>query len=193
MMGILITVVVLFAASQIWAKSLTNNIEMYEYEVVKSFDNFEIRKYAPANFSYVTIDAKTYDASSSKGFRQLAGYIFGGNEGGQEIAMTSPVEMEMDEKMTMKFMVPSKYALDDLPAPNNKNVKFKHEPERIIAAIQFSGYANDAKIEFYKTALNKLLYVHGLRHNGEYSFLGYNSPFDFFNRRNEVIVELTEI
>ncbi len=193
MMGIVITLVVLFTASQIWAKSLTAKIEMYEYEVIKSFENFEIRKYAPATFSYVTIDDTSYDASSSAGFRQLAGYIFGGNEKGQSIAMTSPVEMEMDQQMTMKFMVPGEYSLEDLPSPNNKNVKFKQEPERIVAAIQFSGYANDAKIEMYKTALNKLLYVHGLKHNGEYSFMGYNSPFDVFNRRNEVIVELTSI
>lgn len=165
---------------------------MYDYKVLKTFDSFEIRKYAPANFSYVTIDAKTYDASSGNGFRQLAGYIFGGNETGQSIAMTSPVEMEMDDKMTMKFMVPGEYALKDLPEPNNKNVKFKQEPERIVAAIRFSGYANDAKIDFYKKALNKLLYIHGLRHTGDYSFMGYNSPFDFFNRRNEVIVELAE-
>jgi hypothetical protein len=189
----MITMGLIFTASQIWAKSLTKDIETYEYKVIKTFEHFEIRKYAPANFSYVTIDAKTYDASSGSGFRQLAGYIFGGNEAGQEIAMTSPVEMEMDQKMTMKFMVPAEYTLDELPEPNNKNVKFKQEPERIIAAIQFSGYANDDKIEYYKKALNKLLYLYGLKHNGEYSFLGYNSPFDFFNRRNEVIVELIEL
>jgi hypothetical protein len=190
MVVILIILAVLFSASQIWAKSLSRDIEMYEYVVIKSFDDFEIRKYAPANFSYVTLDTKTYDASSSKGFRQLAGYIFGGNEASKEIAMTSPVEMEMDEKMTMKFMVPKEYALADLPQPNNKNVKFKQEPERIVAAIRFSGYANDKIITFYKKALSKLIQVNGLQHNGEFSFLGYNSPFDFFNRRNEVIVEL---
>lgn len=187
---ILIILAVLFTASQIWAKGLSRDIEMYEYEVVKSFDDFEIRKYAPANFSYVTLDTKTYGASSSNGFRQLAAYIFGGNEASQEIAMTSPVEMEMDEKMTMKFMVPKAYALADLPQPNNKNVKFKQEPERIVAAIRFSGYANDKLIDFYKKALSKLIQVHGFQHNGEFSFLGYNSPFDVFNRRNEVIVEL---
>jgi hypothetical protein len=191
--GITLTLCLVVLASQIWAKNLSAKIEMYPYEVIKGYKDFEIRRYASANFSYVQLESNTYEQSSSNGFRQLAGYIFGGNERGQEIAMTSPVEMEMDIKMTMKFLIPKEHDIADLPKPDNENVKFKREPERIVAAIRFSGYANDAKIAYYKKALKKILQIQGLQHNGEFSFLGYNSPFDFFNRRNEVIVELSNL
>ena len=42
----------------------------------------------------------------------LAGYIFGGNDREQKIAMTSPVVMEMDSTMTMKFLVPAQYTME---------------------------------------------------------------------------------
>lgn len=188
--GITITLAVLVVASQVWAKSVSANIETHPYKIIQAYEGFEIRKYAPANFSYVTMNSDDYDEVSSKGFRELAGYIFGGNEEQAEIAMTSPVTMEMDETITMKFMIPSKYRLSELPEPNSKLVHFKHEPEKTVAAIEFGGYADDTKIQLFEEILTKLLKKEGIQHQGDFSFLGYNSPFEFFNRRNEVIVEV---
>lgn len=190
MLYLLITLAILFIASQIWAKVLSANIEMHEYEVLAEMDGIEIRKYAPATFSYVTLNVDNYDQGSSMGFRKLAGYIFGGNQRQEKIAMTSPVEMAMDTLMVVKFMVPAKYNMEDLPTPNNKEVRFVEQPERIVAAIRFSGFANDEKIARYREQLKVVLNQNGLSYDGEFSFLGYNSPFDLINRRNEVIVSI---
>ena len=58
------------------------------------------------------------------GFRSLAGYIFGGNEGGKKIAMTAPVHMEMGaDSSRMRFVMPSDLTMDSLPEPNDANVK----------------------------------------------------------------------
>ena len=190
MLYLLITLAILFIASQIWAKVLSANIEMHEYEVLAEMDGIEIRKYAPATFSYVTLNVDNYDQGSSMGFRKLAGYIFGGNQRQEKIAMTSPVEMAMDTMMVVKFMVPAKYNMEDLPTPNNKEVRFVEQPERIVAAIRFSGFANDEKIARYREQLTVVLNQNGLSYDGEFSFLGYNSPFDLINRRNEVIVSI---
>ncbi|MDA9225445.1 heme-binding protein [bacterium] len=190
MLYLLITLAILFIASQIWAKVLSANIEMHEYEVLAEMDGIEIRKYAPATFSYVTLNVDNYDQGSSMGFRKLAGYIFGGNQRQEKIAMTSPVEMAMDTMMVVKFMVPAKYNMEDLPTPNNKEVRFVEQPERIVAAIRFSGFANDEKIARYREQLKVVLNQNGLSYDGEFSFLGYNSPFDLINRRNEVIVSI---
>ena len=164
---------------------------MYNYEVLQEHDGFEVRQYAPANFIYVTMDAKSYKEGSSKGFGQLAGYIFGGNERGQKIAMTSPVEMEMEEQMTMKFLVPSEYKIEEMPAPDNAKVQFKREEPKTVAALRFGGFADDEKIEGYKKKLFSLLKKEGIEHEETYSFMGYNPPFDLVNRRNEVVVELS--
>lgn len=186
----LVVATLLILATQIWAKTYMNTIETHPYSVIKQYDGFEIRKYKPALFSYVTIDADTYDEASGTGFRQLANYIFGGNDRKEEIAMTSPVEMEMESQITMKFLVPAKYKLADLPKPNNPNVKFEEEGEKTVAAIRFGGYADDQKIKYFKELLVKLLENEKINHSNDFSFLGYNSPFDFFNRRNEIIVEV---
>lgn len=183
-------VLALFFISQVWAKNESSGIETLKYEVIKKFEGFEIRKYEPANYSYVSMSSKTYKESSGAGFRTLAGYIFGGNADNQKIAMTSPVEMEMKDSITMKFMIPSEYSLDELPSPNNSKVKFKQEDEKTVAAITFSGWANDAKIKEHIEKLKILLNENGIKHSNEFSFLGYNSPFEILNRRNEIIIEI---
>ncbi|MFZ1657852.1 MAG: heme-binding protein, partial [Flavobacteriales bacterium] len=131
----LIVLLVLFVASQLWAQSQVKGIETYPYRVDKTYAGFEVRTYVKANFIYVTMDAKTYAEGSSKGFRTLAGYIFGGNDREQQIAMTSPVVMNMDSDVTMKFLVPAQYSLDELPKPSNGEVRFATENERTVAAI----------------------------------------------------------
>ena len=190
MIYILATLMLLFAVSQIWAKIQNAKIETLAYLVLKEYDGFEIRRYEPATFSYVTLDVDSYDKGASMGFSKLGSYIFGANENQSKISMTSPVEMEMDSQVVVKFMVPSDYKLQDLPIPTNKEVKFVEEPARMVAAIQFGGFANDEKIKSYKEKLFKSLDEQNIKHVQEFSFFGYNSPYDLINRRNEVIVEV---
>ena len=187
---ILIIVLILFVVSQIWAQRQVSGIETYPYRVVKTYDGFEVRTYERANFIYVTMDARSYSESSSKGFRMLAGYIFGGNDRQQRIAMTSPVVMEMDSDVTMKFLVPAQYKMEELPKPANAEVRFATEQERTVAAITFGGFANDEKILAQKDELFKRLAAVGIQHTGQWSFLGYDPPFKLFGRKNEVVVEV---
>ena len=187
---ILIIVLILFVVSQIWAQRQVSGIETYPYRVVKTYDGFEVRTYERANFIYVTMDAKTYEEGSSRGFRMLAGYIFGGNDRQQKIAMTSPVVMEMDSDVTMKFLVPAQYKMEELPKPANAEVRFATEQERTVAAITFGGFANDEKILAQKDELFIYLAAVGIQHTGQWSFLGYDPPFKLFGRKNEVVVEV---
>lgn len=188
---LIFTVTVLsIAVNNTFSMSSNSKIEMHPYEVVRSYNGFEIRKYSPASFSYVTLNTNKYDKASGTGFSKLAGYIFGGNERQQQISMTSPVAMELEDQITMKFLIPSEYSIKDLPKPNDPDVKFVEEPAKYIAAVQFGGYANDRKINYFKKMLNKILAKHAIKHSGHFSYLGYNSPFEIFNRRNEIIVEV---
>lgn len=182
----------MFVIVQIVMAQSTKNIEMYPYEVVKSYDGFEVRQYESRNFSYVSMPAASYKTNSSKGFRMLAGYIFGDNEKEEKIAMTSPVAMDMNDNdsMQMMFMIPSEYDINDLPKPKNGEVRFKTEPAKLVAAIQFGGWSSDERIEEHKQLLIALLAKEGIEHNGVFSYLGYNPPYELVNRRNEVIVEL---
>jgi hypothetical protein len=187
---IIILVVSVVTMAQVYISKYSSRTEQHKYEVIKSYDKFEIRRYVPALFSSVILEKKGYKENSGEGFRILAGYIFGGNESNEKIAMTSPVSMELGDTSKMMFMVPESYQLENLPTPNNSKIVFEKKEEKIMAAIQFSGWADDEKIEKYKLILINELEKEKLLTNGKFTFLGYNAPFELTNRRNEVIVEL---
>ena len=176
--------------AQIYTSMSSSSIEEYDYEVLKTYELFEIRKYKAALFSTVELDASTYGESSNKGFRQLAGYIFGDNETEQKIAMTSPVAMQMDSTTKMMFMVPSNISQENLPKPNNPNIKFELHGPKIMAAIRFGGWANDDKIAKYQAILSDELQIEGISMKGKFMYFGYNPPYEFINRRNEVLVDV---
>jgi len=104
--------------------------------------------------------------------------------------MTSPVSMTLEEEMTMMFLVPKNIKKEDLPKPDNSHIKFIEIPDKKMAAITFSGWANNNKIQSYKLALMKLLDENGIKHSNKFLVLGYNPPFELFFRKNEIIVEL---
>ena len=93
----------------------SNKTEEQKYSPVRKYRDFEIRFYPSATVATISSNAKTYRDLSGPGFRQLAGYIFGGNE-------------------------------------------------------------------------TNFLKENGIRSLGNYRFLGYNPPYQFIGRRNEIIV-----
>ncbi len=189
---VIISILLLTAIVQFFISRSTQKTEQLEYEVIKKYDQFELRKYAPALFSSVKLNNKAYKARASEGFRILAGYIFGDNESNEKIAMTSPVVMEMGDSSKMKFMVPKGYNLNNLPNPKNNKIVFENQEEKIFAAIRFDGWADDDKIEKYKTILKAELLKEKIKSTDRFIFLGYNPPYEVMNRRNEVVVELID-
>jgi hypothetical protein len=181
---------ILFLGSQIYLYMSSNTIEQYPYKVIKEYDNFEIRLYEASLFTSVTLKMGEYSKASRKGFSILGGYIFGANEKNESISMTSPVSMSLEDEMTMMFMVPKEFSTETLPKPENQNIKFIQMPQKKMAAITFSGWANDKKIEKYKAKLVSVLAENNIKHNNTFSVLGYNPPYEVLFRRNEIIVEL---
>lgn len=181
---------ILFLGSQIYLYISSNSIEEYPYKVIKEYDDFEIRQYEASLFTSVTLKMGAYNKASRKGFSILGGYIFGENEKKESISMTSPVSMSLEDEMTMMFMVPKEFSKETLPKPENQNIKFIQMPQKKMAAITFGGWANDKKIEKYKAKLISVLAENNIKHNNTFSVLGYNPPYEFLFRRNEIIVEL---
>jgi hypothetical protein len=187
LMGVIL---IAFVIIQLFAMRGQRNIETYTYVVNKKYDTFEIRSYEATLFTSVKLSSKGYKDASSKGFSILAGYIFGKNERNERISMTSPVAMSLGDSMTMMFMVPKKFKRETLPQPNQSQIEFREEPAKTVAAINFDGWANDEKIKKYKQKLKSALDAEGITYTNRFYFLGYNPPYEVFNRKNEVIVEL---
>ena len=182
--------IVAFIAVQIFAMKAQNKIESYSYTLEKSFGTFEIRNYEASLFTSVKLPMKNYKKGASEGFSILAEYIFGGNDKNEKISMTSPVTVSLEDTMTMMFLVPKKFNKESLPKPDQSKIEFREEPKKTVAAITFGGWADDENIQVYKDKLINLLKEEGIKHTNKFSFLGYNPPFEVFNRKNEVIVEL---
>ena len=165
------------------------NTETQPYQVVKREADFEIRLYPPATMATISMAAKTYKELSSPGFRKLASFIFGGNNGNKNIAMTTPVHMNINEaQSSMSFVMPSNYNKDNLPKPNDASIAIETTTEEYVAAIRFGGYTNDELIKTYAAKLATALTAKGIEYYGNFRFLGYNAPYQFWGRRNEIIV-----
>lgn len=157
--------------------------ETQKYEVVKQIEDIEIRFYPPSLMAKV---------DSGGGFSKLFQYISGKNDKNQKIAMTTPVHMTNENnKSTMVFVLPSKYTLDNIAAPKDKNIEVYNSKPGYYAAITYGGYSNSEKVKKnHYNLLNKLKAESFKVLNDMPIVLSYNSPYKVFNRRNEVLVEI---
>ena len=157
--------------------------ETQKYEVIKQIEDIEIRFYPPSLMAKV---------DSGGGFSKLFQYISGKNDKNQKIAMTTPVHMTNENnKSTMVFVLPSKYTLDNIAAPKDKNIEVYNSKPGYYAAITYGGYSNSEKVKKnHYSLLNKLKTESYKVLNDMPIVLSYNSPYKVFNRRNEVLVEI---
>lgn len=186
-----IAIIVLIVSFQSFIIMPVNKTEEQKYTLVRKYKEFEIRFYPSATIATINSNAKTYRELSGPGFQKLAGYIFGGNEANAKISMTTPVHMDINDSVsTMSFVMPSSYTKENLPKPNDPNVQIKKTSDEYVAVIRFGGYASDKDLKLYSEKLKNLLKENGVTSFGNYRFLGYNSPFRFIGRRNEIIVSV---
>lgn len=168
---------------------MASTTEKQKNKLIHSEKEFEIRHYPSATLATVYSSVNQYKQISTPGFRTLAGYIFGGNTGNEKIAMTSPVHMDINDTLSsMSFVMPSKYEAKSLPTPNNSNIVLEKSPDEYVAALKFKGYASDIRIEQYSEKLKLLLEEKRISYKGNFRYLGYNPPYQFIGRRNEIIV-----
>jgi hypothetical protein len=140
------------------------------------------------------LGSKQYVSSGNKGFSTVAGYIFGGNQQQQKIAMTSPVIMNMsDTDASMSFVMPSQYQMSDLPTPNSNAVSLVKQDTMTLAVLRFGGFSSDEKIAKYAQILTQVLQEKNIRTKGSLLYMGYNAPWDVINRRNEVAFQIDSI
>ena len=188
---ILLAVAILFILFQSFVYISTNKTKEQPYTVLEKDGDIEIRLYPSATLATVQSKAKSYSEMASPGFRTLAGYIFGGNESETQIAMTSPVQMDINDSLSsMSFVMPEGYDMNNLPKPNNSQVILSQTEEQVMAAIRFSGFADDESREKYKQELLNYLNSKSIQTKGNFKFLGYNPPYQLVGRRNEVVIEI---
>ena len=160
--------------------------ETQKYNVIVSDDDFEIRYYPKA------LKAKVSSTKSSNGnFYKLFKFISGNNENGDKIQMTTPVYMKNGKnKNTMEFVMPSKYDINSISNPNDKDVTIFESEAKYYACIRYGGYSNDSKFKEHSNNLSQKLKELNIETVGDFFYVSYDSPYKVFNRRNEAMIEI---
>ena len=168
--------------------SFSQSYESHKYETLYSQDNFEVRKYEPV------LKAKTYsDKGSNNNFGKLFRYISGYNEKNQKISMTTPVYMKQEsEKSMMEFVLPSKFNLENVSQPLSNQIEIYEDQGGLYASVRYSGYSNASKRNKHKKLLIEKLKEYDINPLGDFLYLSYDSPYKFYNRRNEVVVAIKD-
>ena len=156
------------------------------YDIIRTIDSVEIRQYP----SLIYASHYSEQTGNNSQFRVLANYIFGANETAEEIAMTSPVVIRLFNDDEMLFRMPEKYNKKNLPKPNNENVKFIETNYVQKAVIKYSGYSNTEKENEKIKELKTILEKYNIPHNNKFELFVYDPPYKFFNRRNEISVNV---
>jgi hypothetical protein len=204
-LGVLIIIWILYS----WISVRT--IEEPKYKVVTSTESYEIREYPEYIIAETTITgAKDRYEATNKGFRIVAGYIFGDNISKDKIAMTAPVNTEVTNSakiaMTVpvntqqeetegtykiSFVMPSEYTLETLPTPNDDRVVLRTVPARKLAVKQFSWSAKNSVVKKHEEALLSDLTSDGIETVGTVNLARFNPPWTVpFMLRNEVQIEV---
>ncbi|MBK9760206.1 MAG: heme-binding protein [Flavobacteriales bacterium] len=179
----------LFMGFQVYTTMSTARTEQQAYIVVEQLGVLEIRHYPQALMATVVLSDTTYHDGSNNGFRRLAGYIFGGNERDEKIAMTAPVRMEKNNGgMRMSFVMPAGRDPSNLPVPQDPGVMIAPNEDQFTAVLRFGGFLNDEVMADKRQQLLEALKTEGLLAIGDVSYLGYNPPWQLVGRRNEVLV-----
>lgn len=189
-MWIPITIIAVVGVAALVASFRTGDIETPDYKVVKTIGEVEIREYPKMLVAQTSLPSSSFENSGSNGFRTIAGYIFGGNQGNQKIAMTAPVVMNMGDSATMYFVMPKQYQKEQLPTPNSPNVRIVEEAPKTLAVIKYGGFSSDKDIKRYCKELEETLTQNSIQWKVGFMYMGYNAPWDVVNRRNEVAVEV---
>jgi len=186
----------------VWRSALA--IDEPRYVVVRTDDVFEVRRYEPYIVARTVVSASALDAGS-QGFRILAGYIFGRNNGARRIEMTAPVSQAPTKIAMMapvaqsassagyvlEFLMPREWTLDTIPKPLDPRVKLAAVPSRTVAVIRYSGIWSQSRFQEQLDKLKKAIGGSGLIWHGEPTWARYDPPWKpWFLRRNEIWLEL---
>ena len=160
--------------------------EEAKYNVVKSNETYEIRKYSDR------LAVQALNTNENNSFRKLFNYISGDNETNEEIKMTIPVtQMVKKGNMTMQFYLPSKFNKDNVPIPSSSDVEIVNIEEGYYAVIRYSGRASNKNFIKHKEILENELKKDNISIAGPAIKASYNSPFTLpMLKRNEAMFKV---
>ena len=180
-----------------------------EYTVVKQGEGYELRDYAGYTVASTTMgkvgepSSMTDLTSSGAAFNALAAYLFGANEKGEAMSMTTPVTTTSLGEM--RFYLQN---TTEVPAPLEDGktgmyeagaVEIVHIPPARLAVRRFTGFVTEGEVARQKDALLSQLEMDGVEIDVPHGavvphvIFQYNPPYTIpMVRRNEIAVPVQE-
>ena len=136
--------------------------------------NYIFGRNRPGEAVAMTAPVTTVETSAG---RDLAG------GDGAKIAMTAPVTTTPSDEAssaadtyTVRFMMPSEYTLDTLPAPVDPAVRLREVPARTLVTYRFTGARTAERVAQGEAAIADYVAEEGLVPAGPFATAGYDGP-----------------
>lgn len=194
------------------ARINTMAVDEPKYEVIKEYEEFELRKYSSFIIAETEVESDMEEAGN-KAFDVLFKFISGNNvkkeeiemtapvlqadskPEGEEISMTAPVRQvsksEGESKFLISFVMPLEYTMETVPSPLDERITIKEIPERVMAVRKYSGTWSEENYRDNERVLLSEVRNNKYQMTGDPEYARYNPPFwPWFLRRNEVMVEV---
>lgn len=190
--------------------------EQQPYQVVKHYEDFELRRYPAHLVAEVTTDGP-FEEAGNRAFRYLFAYITGANQSLRKVSMTAPVvQTDAAEKIAMTapvlqqsvndiagaapgkqfrvaFVLPTAMTVETAPQPTDPSVHLRTVPASLAGALRFSGRWRETRYEQHVEELRAALAAAGLTALGSPRFARFDPPVKpWFLRRNEVLLDVEE-
>jgi hypothetical protein len=166
--------------------------EQQRFDVVRSFDDFEVRRYP----DYVLVQAAVegdFDRAGNRAFRPLFSYITGANVESKRFEMTAPViqEQEGDDRFLVSFVLPDGADPASVPPPKNSAVTVRAVAAHEAAAARFRGAWSENSFRRHGDELRTAVVSAGLSPVGDVYFARFDPPWmPAFLKHNEVLIAL---
>ena len=181
-----------------------------KYKILEESDDIEVREYQSYLVAETVVESSFEDAGN-EGHRILAAYISGNNIKEESIEMTTPVsqepveaegeEIEMAVPVSQEqvaagsyriaFVMPDRFTLETLPAPQDKRIKLKEIPAKKVVVIKYSGTWSSENYAEHESQLLEFIKQKSYTIKGKAIWARYDPPFmPWFMRRNEIMIEV---
>ncbi|CAH1790815.1 unnamed protein product [Owenia fusiformis] len=188
-------ITLLAASAMADVPSFCNRLDCPKFKVLRTTDEYEVREYEESRWASTDVYDMDFNRARSIGFNRLFMYISGDNAANSKIPMTAPVLTTIipgqgpacESNFTTSFYQPFNMQKSGGPAPTDTNAYLSVLPKVTMYVRSFSGYASEEDF------LNQAGKLAAAINNPEafrsdlYYTAGYDSPFKFLNRHNEIL------
>ncbi|GFN90992.1 heme-binding protein 2-like [Plakobranchus ocellatus] len=176
------------------SRDICKGLECPQFTVLNTTDKWELRHYPLTKWVATNATAMNKQEVGRTMFRRLFQYISGANAANVNIDMTAPVATKAipgqgpncESEFIMHFMLPFTYWQNPI-LPTNPAVYIVQTPPMDVYVRHFGGFATDDDYLENLATLSTDLSTAEIAVEGSFFFMaGYDGPYTFINRRNEV-------